>query len=216
MDPIDPRILEAALDGTLNVRDTANLIDAIVRGHSGPAQVEIVDSLVQRLRERSGVGSGRSGSEDEPERPYEPGAEERERQLTSAQRGLLGVARELLGPDWLLPWFMAERRLTIEPTDADVASYVLRGARESHALLALVIDQSFQFPSFQFERSGGIHLEVAEVNRRFKAREHPWAAASWWLNRDGRIGGARPMDLVDTDQARLLPVLADASLELVV
>ena len=81
--------------------------------------------------------------------------------------------------------------------------------------MALVVDNQFEIPAFQFTSIGGIFRVAGEVNRSLGAARHPLATASWWLSRDGRLGGQRPFRLLNEPEEERLVELAQASLELI-
>lgn len=64
----------------------------------------------------------------------------------------------------------------------------------------------FLYPLFQFDLAARRpYPEVVEVNRMLCAAEDPWGVAGWWMQRNSRLGGKEPRELVGRDpEERLL------------
>jgi len=87
--------------------------------------------------------------------------------------------------------------------------------RRRSVLLGLPRDggRRYLYPAFQIDAARqDIYPEVREVNEVLDAAGDPWGVASWWVSVNGRLG-ARPMDVVGTDQASAVVAAARAAVE---
>lgn len=114
------------------------------------------------------------------------------------------------------------REPMLEPKDAAVALGAkatnrekVRQYRERSWLLGLPSGRGYLYPAFQFDQDRReVFAEVRAVNERLEAANDPWGVASWWISRHARLG-ARPAELVGTDQGDDLVAVAVAGTELV-
>ncbi len=105
----------------------------------------------------------------------------------------------------------------LEPNGAAVAlgakpanREIVRQRRKRSWLLGLPRGRGYLYPVFQFDHlREDIFPEVRAVNELLNAADDPWGVASWWISTNARVDAA-PMELVGTDRADDLPVLAQA------
>lgn len=72
-----------------------------------------------------------------------------------------------------------------------------------------VSGRRYAYPAFQFDPvEQGVIGEVAAVNVHLGAAEDPWGVASWWVSAHPRLDGLAPRELLGTDRAADLLVLA--------
>ena len=77
----------------------------------------------------------------------------------------------------------------------------VRTLRDRSELLALPHKNSFLYPAFQVDVDRRcLYEEAAATNRVLRAKDKPWAAATWWVSQNGWLE-ARPCDLLGTDRA---------------
>ena len=125
------------------------------------------------------------------------------------QARLRGEAMEAI---WRVPM--------LEPNGAAVAlgakpanREIVRQRRMRSWLLGLPRGRGYLYPVFQFDHlREDIFPEVRAVNELLGAVDDPWGVASWWVSTNARVDAA-PMELVGTDRADNLPVLARAVAE---
>lgn len=125
------------------------------------------------------------------------------------QARLRGEAMEAI---WQVPM--------LEPNGAAVAlgakpanRELVRQRRMRSWLLGLPRGRGYLYPVFQFDHlREDIFPEVRTVNELLGAVDDPWGVASWWISTNARVDAA-PMELVGTDRADDLPVLARAVAE---
>ncbi len=69
----------------------------------------------------------------------------------------------------------------------------------------------FLYPLFQFDLDARRpYPEVVEVNRLLCAVDDPWGIAGWWMQRNSRLGGKEPRELVGKgEDKRLLGAARD-------
>ncbi|MFI7599075.1 hypothetical protein [Actinoplanes sp. NPDC049681] len=97
-------------------------------------------------------------------------------------------------------------RLADSESGATVLSLFERGT-----LLGLPspLARSYVFPAFQVDRiAARLRPTVAAINLALGAANDPWGVASWWVSRNPRLAGAKPMDLLGTDSENDLLTLA--------
>jgi len=64
------------------------------------------------------------------------------------------------------------------------------------------------YPAFQFDEHGNLRPAIAEVLAALpRERMGDWEIALWWTAANGRLGGARPVDLLDRESE---PIVAAA------
>ena len=183
----------------------AELLDAAAslaaRHHALEGDAPRLRSLLTMLTLRSDIARRLGG---EPRRALDDA-----HQAVVAQAQLQG---EAVGTIWREPM--------LESRDAAVALGVnrtnrekVRRYRERSWLLGLPWARGYLHPAFQFDAERrDVFAEVRAVNERLDAKGDPWGVASWWISRHGRLG-VRPVDLVGTDRADDLVVVADALLD---
>ena len=125
------------------------------------------------------------------------------------QARLRGEAMETI---WQVPM--------LEPNGAAVAlgakpanREIVRQRRMRSWLLGLPRGRGYPYPVFHFDHlREDIFPRVRSVNELLGAVDDPWGVASWWVSPNARVDAA-PMELVGTDRADDLPVLARAVAE---
>lgn len=123
------------------------------------------------------------------------------------------IAAEAVAAIWdeeLLPSSEAARRLGAKASNREK----INAYRRRSMLLGLPRGQRYLYPAFQIDAARQeICPEVQEVNRLLGAAADPWGVASWWVSVNGRLG-ARPLDLVGTEQSSGLVEAAKSAVEL--
>ncbi len=72
--------------------------------------------------------------------------------------------------------------------------------RRKGDLLGVPVNNRYLYPAFQFDLARQhVVVAVQQVNHLLGAAEDPWGVASWWVGANGRLRGARPMDIASTD-----------------
>jgi hypothetical protein len=65
------------------------------------------------------------------------------------------------------------------------------------------------YPAFQFDADGAVRPAVSRVLAALpRARMSEWEVALWWTSANAAVGGARPVDLLDTRPDDLVPAAA--------
>ncbi len=83
--------------------------------------------------------------------------------------------------------------------------------RRKGVLLGIPHGNSHLYPLFQFDlEKHRVQPVVKEVNAMLFAYEDPWGVASWWFTEHEILGGARPVDLLATEDESTLIVAVKA------
>ena len=75
--------------------------------------------------------------------------------------------------------------------------------RREGRIFAVIYDGRITFPGFQFGADGRPLPIVAEVLRVFGADSSAWQTALWFAGANGWLDGARPVDLLASEPARV-------------
>jgi hypothetical protein len=203
MAEIDPRVLQAAIDGSLPIDDVIEVMLAVLDLYGRHDAEQIIEAILSEYRSRT-TPSQKDTALLEGRRADVP-------RLRRAQGVLLQEAREQLGDNWLLDWPGAVGQFS-QAFGPESASAQLESHRRAGYAVAVVVRSEFRFPRFQFEPTGNLVPAAARVNRVLRANTQPWSVLTWWIYPDGRLLDRRPFELLNDPEAEpILTRLAQAS-----
>jgi hypothetical protein len=90
------------------------------------------------------------------------------------------------------------------------ASQLANDLRRAGEVFGVRFGKEWRYPKFQFDRRGRARAEVARIRAQLGVDANGWDTLQWFVEPNAHLAGGAPLEVLNTDPARVLEAATQA------